>query len=109
MAPREPFACSEGQRWLSRRPPQACFEGQGTDRSNADAKALAVDVLAPRFWDLDVPEYKVVVDQWSDSPDEACVVIGLVPQRISLELLLKGDSDAPPSNICSSVGGGLQP
>ncbi|MCP3853616.1 MAG: hypothetical protein GY698_02640 [Actinomycetia bacterium] len=63
-------------------PAWVCFEGQAQIDLNADAKALAVDVLAPRYWDLDVPEYAAIVDQWTQAPDDAFVVIRLVPEQI---------------------------
>jgi len=63
-------------------PAWVCFDGQAEIDPDADAKALAVDVLAPRYWDLDVPDHKAVVDQWSQAPDDALVVIRLAPERI---------------------------
>ena len=67
---------------LDEAPAWVCFEGRAQIDLNADAKALAVDVLAPRYWDLDVPEYAAVVDQWSQAPDDAFVIIRLVPEQI---------------------------
>ena len=58
------------------------FEGQAVIDTEADAKALAVDVLAPRYWDLTVPDYRGTVDQWASAPAEAFVVIRLEPDRI---------------------------
>lgn len=58
------------------------FEGRAQIDLEADAKALAVDVLAPRYWDLSVPDYAAVVEQWSQAPDDAFVVIALTPDAI---------------------------
>lgn len=63
-------------------PSWVCFEGQAEIDPDADAKALAVDILAPRYWDLDVPDHRSVVKQWSQAPDDAFVVIRLAPERI---------------------------
>ncbi len=65
----------EAPAWVS-------FEGQAQIDTEADAKQLAVDVLAPRYWDLDVPAYRATVDQWAGAPDDAFVVIRLDPERI---------------------------
>lgn len=65
----------EAPAWVS-------FEGDATIDPDADAKALAVDVLAPRYWDLNIPGYRDTVDQWAAAPNEAFVVIRLEPQRI---------------------------
>ena len=48
----------------------------------ADARALAVDVIAPRYWDLDVPAYRAVADQRAEAAAEAFVVVQLTPDRI---------------------------
>ena len=58
------------------------FEGRAVIDMDADAKALAVDVLAPRYWDLSEPAYRAVVDQWAQAPAEALVVVRLTPSRI---------------------------
>ena len=50
------------------------FEGRAVIDEDADAKALAVDVLAPRYWDLDVPEYAAVVEELEDGPESAVTV-----------------------------------
>ena len=58
------------------------FEGRAQIDMDADAKELAVDVLAPRYWDLSVPAYAAVVEQWAQAPGDAFVVITLTPERI---------------------------
>lgn len=58
------------------------FEGRARIDMDADAKALAVEVLAPRYWDLTVPGYAAVVEQWSNAPDDAFVVISLKPTTV---------------------------
>jgi hypothetical protein len=58
------------------------FEGRAVVDSEADAKRLAVEVLAPRYWDLSVPDYAAVVEQWSQAPDDAFVVVRVTPERI---------------------------
>ncbi len=58
------------------------FDGRAEVDPDDDAKALAVDVLAPRYWDLDRPEYADVVAHWREAPDDALVVIRLRPERI---------------------------
>lgn len=58
------------------------FEGRAVIDMDADAKALAVDVLAPRYWDLDVPAYAEVVKQWADAPSDAFVVVRVTPEHI---------------------------
>lgn len=58
------------------------FEGRARIDMDADAKSLAVDLLAPRYWDLSVPAYAAVVEQWSAAPDDAFVVIRLNPDTI---------------------------
>lgn len=58
------------------------FDGLAEVASDEDAKAFAVDVLAPRYWDLENPEYAAVVAQWREAPDNALVVIRLRPERI---------------------------
>lgn len=58
------------------------FEGRAVVDHGADAKALAVEVLAPRYWDLAEPSYASVVEGWSAAPDEALVVIELTPESI---------------------------
>ncbi|MEM9563637.1 MAG: pyridoxamine 5'-phosphate oxidase family protein [Actinomycetota bacterium] len=65
----------EAPAWVS-------FDGRAHLDTEADAKALAVDVLAPRYWDLDVPGYREVVDQWAEAPADTFVVIRLDPERI---------------------------
>lgn len=65
----------EGPAWVR-------FEGRAVVDHAADAKALAVDVLAPRYWDLSEPAYASVVEQWAAAPDDALVVIELTPEAI---------------------------
>ena len=65
----------EGPAWVR-------FEGRAVVDHAADAKALAVDVLAPRYWDLSEPAYASVVEQWAAAPDDALVVIRLTPEAI---------------------------
>lgn len=63
-------------------PAWVAFEGRAQIDVDADAKQLAVDVLAPRYWDLDVPDHRTTVDAWSQAPGDAFVVIRLEPERI---------------------------
>lgn len=58
------------------------FDGHAEVDPDEDAKALAVDVLASRYWDLEKPEYANLVAQWREAPDDALVVIRLRPERI---------------------------
>ena len=58
------------------------FDGTAVLDHEADAKALAVDVLAPRYWDLSNPDYAEVVDQWRGAPGSAFVVIAMEPDAI---------------------------
>ena len=58
------------------------FEGDAVIDLEADARALAVEVLAPRYWDLEVPAYASIVEQWSRAPADAFVVVRLRPDRI---------------------------
>jgi len=58
------------------------FEGRAVIDLDADAKELAVAVLAPRYWDLSRPDYATVVEQWRAAPDDAFVVVRLTPDRI---------------------------
>ena len=58
------------------------FDGEAELDRDADAKTLAVEVLAPRYWDLENPGYAAVVEQWRAAPDDALVVIRLRPQHI---------------------------
>ena len=58
------------------------FEGRATVDRAADARHLAVDVLAPRYWDLSEPAYASVVERWAAAPEDALVVIGLTPDVI---------------------------
>ena len=58
------------------------FEGRAELAPDEDARHLAVDVLAPRYWDLTAPDYAAVVGQWRAAPDGALVVIRLRPDRI---------------------------
>ena len=58
------------------------FDGHAVIDTDTDARSLAVDVLAPRYWDLDVPDYRTVVDQWASAPADALAVVALTPDRI---------------------------
>ena len=58
------------------------FDGSAEIDREADAKHLATEVLAPRYWDLAVPDYADVVGVWRDAPAEAFVVIALTPTSI---------------------------
>ena len=58
------------------------FEGHAELDPNADAGHLAVEVLAPRYWDLTNPQYAEVVEQWREAPADALVVVQLRPDRI---------------------------
>ena len=58
------------------------FDGEAELAWEEDARHLAVEVLAPRYWDLGVPDYAQVVDQWRQAPDDALVIIRLRPTRI---------------------------
>ncbi|MEM9464955.1 MAG: pyridoxamine 5'-phosphate oxidase family protein [Actinomycetota bacterium] len=59
------------------------FEGRAVIDLEADARSLAVDVLAPRYWDLEVPDYRRIVDQWAQAPSDAFVVVRFTPDRIA--------------------------
>lgn len=67
---------------LDEPPAWVSFEGRAVIDTDTDARALAVDVLAPRYWDLDVPANRDTVDQWAGAPAAAFVVIRLHPERI---------------------------
>lgn len=58
------------------------FEGRAVIDPSADAKTLAIDVLAPRYWDLDQPGYAAVVSAWADGPPDALTMVRLTPDRI---------------------------
>ena len=58
------------------------FEGTAAIDTETDAKAFAVEVLAPRYWDLSVPAYAEVVDQWANAPEDALTVVRLEPTTI---------------------------
>ena len=57
------------------------FDGRAEIDRDADAKHLAIDVLAPRYWDLSKPDYAAVVDSWRGASDGDFVVIRLRPDR----------------------------
>ena len=59
------------------------FDGEAEFAAEEDPIPLAVDVLAPRYWDLTVPGYADVVDQWRAAPAGSMVVIRMRPTRIS--------------------------
>ena len=67
---------------ISEPPMWVRFDGHAEVDPDDDAKALAIDVLATRYWDLDKPEYANIVAQWGEAPDEALVVIRLRPDKI---------------------------
>ncbi len=58
------------------------FDGHAEVDPDDDARALAVDVLAPRYWDLGQPEYADVVALWREAPADALAVIRIRPERI---------------------------
>jgi PPOX class probable F420-dependent enzyme len=58
------------------------FDGHAEIDADVDAKVFATEVLAPRYWDLDAPEYAGVVEQWRQAPGDALVVIRLRPERV---------------------------
>ncbi len=58
------------------------FDGRAEVDPDVDAKPFATDVLAPRYWDLNVTEYAEAVAQWREAPPEAFVVLRLRPDRI---------------------------
>ena len=67
---------------LDETPAWVRFEGDAEIDDEADAKTLAVDVLAPRYWDLTEPGYASVVEQWAAAPSDAFVVIRLRPTAV---------------------------
>ncbi|MEM9034285.1 MAG: pyridoxamine 5'-phosphate oxidase family protein [Actinomycetota bacterium] len=58
------------------------FQGTAELDHQADAKHLATEVLAPRYWDLSDPQVAATVDLWRSAPAAAFVVITLRPDRI---------------------------
>ncbi|MEM8620641.1 MAG: pyridoxamine 5'-phosphate oxidase family protein [Actinomycetota bacterium] len=58
------------------------FDGTAVLDRDDDTVSLAVDVLAPRYWDLADPAAAAVVEQWKDAPGGALVTIRLDPDRI---------------------------
>ena len=58
------------------------FDGVAELASEEDARALAVDVLAPRYWGAENPDYAAIVDEWRTAPAESMVIIRLHPDRI---------------------------
>ena len=63
------------------------FDGRAEIDHEADAQHLAVEELAPRYWDLDDPSHAEVVDRWREAPAEAFVVVRLRPDRIHAHAL----------------------
>ncbi len=59
------------------------FEGRAEFDLEADAKSLAVDVLAPRYWDLADPGNAATVQAWSQADPDDFVVVRLRPDRIA--------------------------
>ena len=68
---------------LDEAPQWVRFDGSAELDRVADARSFATEVLAPRYWDLSVPEVAAVVDTWRAAPDDALVVIRLRPDRIA--------------------------
>ncbi|MEO1055790.1 MAG: pyridoxamine 5'-phosphate oxidase family protein [Actinomycetota bacterium] len=58
------------------------FDGTAVLDWDDDATSLAVDVLAPRYWDLSNPGAAEVVEQWRSAPAGALVTIRLDPERV---------------------------
>ncbi|MEM7321759.1 MAG: pyridoxamine 5'-phosphate oxidase family protein [Actinomycetota bacterium] len=58
------------------------FDGTAELDWETDARPLAVDVLAPRYWDVNDPDIAAYLDQWRSAPPEAFVIIKLRPDRI---------------------------
>ena len=58
------------------------FDGTAVVDRDTDARPLATEVLAPRYWDLSHPDYAATVEQWRSAPADALVVIRLEPDRI---------------------------
>lgn len=59
------------------------FDGTAELDFETDARPLAVDVLAPRYWDVTNPEIAAILDGWRAAPAEAFVTIVLRPERIA--------------------------
>ena len=45
-------------------PMWVCFEGEAEVAPDEDARHLATEVLAPRYWDLTTPGYASTVEAW---------------------------------------------
>ncbi len=59
------------------------FDGTAVLDWDDDTVSLAVDTLAPRYWDLSNPETAAVVEQWRATPSDAMVTIRLELDRIA--------------------------
>ena len=59
------------------------FDGIASLDFDTDARPLAIDVLAPRYWDASDPGIAATLDQWRAAPAEAFVIIELRPDRIA--------------------------
>ncbi|MEM9516984.1 MAG: pyridoxamine 5'-phosphate oxidase family protein [Actinomycetota bacterium] len=58
------------------------FDGNALIDRDADAQALATDVLAPRYWDTTDPKIRETLEQWRAAPADFFVVIVLEPNRV---------------------------
>ncbi len=59
------------------------FDGVAEIDRETDARPFAVDVLAPRYWDVTDPEIAETPELWRAAPAEAFVLIRLRPYRIA--------------------------
>lgn len=68
---------------LDEAPAWVRFDGTAELDFDTDARPLAVDVLAPRYWDVTDPEVVATLDEWRAAPPEAFAIIRLRPDRIA--------------------------
>ncbi len=58
------------------------FDGVVTVSDFAENQWQAlIDRLAPRYWDLDMPDYKAEIELWRSAP-QMFVSLSMVPERI---------------------------
>ena len=67
---------------LDEAPEGVRFEGRVELAEQESAKELALDVLAPRYWDVTDPDIAEYLEGWRQSPDDAMVVYRFAPDRI---------------------------
>ena len=68
---------------LDESPAWVRFEGEAVIDAETDARPLAADVLAPRYWNVTDPDVAAYLDQWRAAPAAAFVIIELRPSRIA--------------------------